>query len=90
MFYTTQCFIIYKVLSHTAGRQNPADRLGDGGIQGHRTITQKREKVANQKERPKQSPRQRVKRKGRTKKREVQEGEEGKIGERHKDRGWNQ
>lgn len=61
MFYTTQCFIIYKVLSHTllqADRENPADRWGDGGIQGYRPITQKREKVANQKEKLECSPRQ--------------------------------
>lgn len=40
MFYTTQCFIIYKVLLHTllqAERKNPADRWGDGGIQANQT-----------------------------------------------------
>ena len=39
-FYTTQCIIIYKVLSHTllqADRENPADRWGDGGIQANQT-----------------------------------------------------
>mgnify|MGYP007134356453 CR=1 FL=1 len=49
-FYTTHCFIIYKVLSHIllqADRENPADRWGDGGIQANQT--EERE-VANQKE----------------------------------------
>lgn len=40
MFYATQCFRIYKVLSHTllqADRENPVDRWGDGGIEANQT-----------------------------------------------------
>lgn len=40
VFYTSRCFIIYKVLSHTllqADRENPADRWGDEGTQANQT-----------------------------------------------------
>lgn len=66
-----------------ADRENPADRWGDGGIQANQT---EERKVANQKERLEWSPRQTVKRKDRTKKREVREEEREKE-ERDRDRG---
>lgn len=40
LFDTTQCFIIYKVLSHTllhVDRENPADKWGDRQIQANQT-----------------------------------------------------
>ena len=55
-------------------------------MEGYRPIRQKRGKVANQKERLEWSPRQTVKRKHRTKKREVREEEREKE-ERDRDRG---
>lgn len=70
VFYTTQCFITYTVLSHTllqAGRENPADRWGNRGIQANQP---ERGKVANQKKKLECSLRQLRERQNQEKNRE--------------------